>query len=118
MSDTGIESLTINPGAETPTASPVSITGNQEKNFFNQGALEYKHKEAQLNVGLLGKLFGNGTAASANIAGLVVLVLLIFIGVSLTMPSAEGGPFRDKITSVITLVLGYLFGIRKDKKDE
>lgn len=61
--------------------------------------------------GVLGRLFGNAEHAPTNIAGLVVLMVFLFAGVSMCFPSTVTPSEYWKIaTPILTLSLGYLFG--------
>jgi hypothetical protein len=68
-------------------------------------------KEMDLESGWLGKLFGNKANAPSNIAG-VIVVLLVISGLFVTFSEARIQPkeYWSIITSIITLILGYLFG--------
>ncbi|MAZ65551.1 MAG: hypothetical protein CMF25_00380 [Kangiellaceae bacterium] len=70
-----------------------------------------KAKGMDLESGLLGKLFGNKANAPSNIAGLIV-VLLVLSGLVITFVEAKIDPkeYWAIISSIITLILGYLFG--------
>lgn len=69
-------------------------------------------RRMELDSGALGKLFGSGATALTNLAG-VVLVLLIVPGVIVPFLPETAVSFSDwwKITTpIITLIFGYLFG--------
>lgn len=71
-----------------------------------------EEKKLDLDAGVLGKFFGNSNSAPSNIAGLSILLLLIF-SVFITIYPNEKISTAEvwKITSpIITLILGYLFG--------
>jgi len=74
--------------------------------------IQLQSKQLDLESGILGKIFGGFKNAPSNIAGLV-LFLLISTGIvvlfveNLNMPAAEYWKYS---TSIITLILGYLFG--------
>lgn len=71
--------------------------------------VQFKHK--QLEAGVFGKLFGTGSNASSNIAGLVVIGLLFVIfWVIGSMDSTDIETVLKIISPVLTLTLGYLFG--------
>lgn len=61
--------------------------------------------------GVLGRLFGNAEHAPTNIAGFVVVMVLVFAGISMCFPSTVTPSEYWKIaTPILTLSLGYLFG--------
>lgn len=73
-----------------------------------------KTKEMDLEAGWLGKIFGADKRASSNIAGLLI-ALLVVSGIALlffnsSIPALE---YWKIISPLITLALGYLFGINK-----
>ncbi len=64
------------------------------------------------DLGLLGRVFG-GRYASTNIAGLVAVVMMIMLAIVWYTSRGSGNFEREFVTgafSLITLVLGYLFG--------
>ena len=72
-------------------------------------------KEMDLESGWLGKLFGNKANAPSNIAG-VIVILLVVSGLFVTFTDAKILPkeYWSIITSIITLILGYLFGKKEN----
>ncbi|MEA1973644.1 MAG: hypothetical protein U9N34_10210 [Candidatus Cloacimonadota bacterium] len=62
-----------------------------------------KSKQMDIDVGLLGKVFGNSSNAPTNIAGITILVLLF------STPFVTDLKW-DQSFPIITLALGYLFG--------
>ena len=70
------------------------------------------HKKTDL--GYLGKFFGSPKNASLNIAGLVIIALLLLIGFVYLKTGYidENKELYAALTSLITLSLGYLFGVR------
>jgi len=76
---------------------------NNQKKFSENNSDAIKSKKMDLDAGYLGKVFGNSSSAPSNIAGIVILFLLI------------GTPFIDDLSweksfPILTLSLGYLFG--------
>ena len=70
-----------------------------------------RSRELELESGLLGKLFGAPTHSPGNIAGfLIVILLLSGILVTYLPGSISATDFWGVITPLITLALGYLFG--------
>ncbi len=93
---------------------------------ISQQYIEKTFEEGKLDreLGSLGKFFGSGKSIHVNIAGLVIVVLLI-IGFLYTacslMMDLKGNEFAvgilefwGFITPLITLSLGFIFG-KKDK---
>jgi hypothetical protein len=74
--------------------------------------IQLQSKQLDLESGFLGKMFGGLKNAPSNIAGLCLFILLLtgivvlFIK-DLNMTAAEYWKYS---TSIITLILGYLFG--------
>ena len=62
-----------------------------------------KSKQMDVDIGLLGKLFGNASNAPTNIAGTTIFALLIATLFVTDLKWEQSSP-------VITLALGYLFG--------
>ena len=87
----------------------------------------FKHKERfqRVELGLLGRFFGSEKEKPGNIAGLTLIVLLLFLGISAVgwlvsctsiQPCTGDEAFQAIFAgfmSVITLILGYLFGSRR-----
>lgn len=73
-----------------------------------------KAKEMDLEAGLLGKIFGADNRAASNIAGTVIILLVISgICVSFWGSNVPTIDYWKVITPIITLTLGYLFGKHK-----
>lgn len=70
-------------------------------------------KKMNLDAGWLGKIFGGSENAPTNISGMVI-GLLIAAGVCTIFVNAKMEPveYWTKVTPMITLALGYLFGTR------
>lgn len=68
--------------------------------------LEHKRLEA----GFFGKLFGTGINASNNIAGIILIGLLMFMIIVWFSDKDGSAEYLEKITPIMTLTLGYLFG--------
>lgn len=74
-----------------------------------QEDVEIQHKK--LEAGLFGKLFGTGYNAASNIAGLVIVGILITMFCVLIFQDPKEFDSTMKIISpILTLTLGYLFG--------
>lgn len=71
--------------------------------FRDNNSDAIKSKQMDIDVGLLGKLFGNSSNAPTNIAGITILVLLF------STPFVADLKWEQSIP-IITLALGYLFG--------
>lgn len=114
MSEEGIEQLKISPEAEEAGRSPANISAQREAAYFADGAEEYRLRHNQQNLGWLGKWFGAGSAAPTNIAGLILVLSFLLLGTTLCFENSED--FREKIYTIITLTLGYLFGATTSSK--
>ncbi|HQT81157.1 MAG TPA: hypothetical protein PLQ34_03115 [Ferrovaceae bacterium] len=74
--------------------------------------IQLQSKQLDLESGILGKIFGGFKNAPSNIAGMC-LFLLLAVGIvvlfvqNLNMTATEYWKYS---TSIITLILGYLFG--------
>ena len=95
--------------ADAPLPKPSSRAKDEES------MLAHKQKQFVNELGLLGKPFGGRKEKPGNISGLViVLCFVIIIIVYLNPPATElGYAFGDifsALMSIITLILGYLFG--------
>jgi len=71
--------------------------------FSDNNSDAIKFKQMDIDVGLLGKLFGNSSNAPTNIAGITILVLLFSTPFVADLKWEQSFP-------IITLALGYLFG--------
>lgn len=70
-----------------------------------------QNKRMDLDAGILGRLFGTGSAAPSNIAGIAVLLLLGAGVATVFMDTKWPASEYWKIAGpIITLILGYLFG--------
>lgn len=76
------------------------------------GEHELKARQMELTAGLLGRLFGGPKNAPTNIAGFVVVLLLITgLGLLFTYPgSMTASEYWKVATPIITLIVGYVFG--------
>lgn len=114
-------------GSLSPT--PVNVGKFDPKEYRNIKKDEQKHEETmeginserdtlqqQLNLGLLGKLFGGEQNSSKNIAALINICLIIgATAISLLIYFTEHDKSFVKaiwtgILPIVTLSLGYLFG--------
>jgi hypothetical protein len=73
------------------------------KKFSDSNSDAIKFKQMDIDVGILGKFFGNSSNAPTNIAGITILVLLC------ATPFIDDLKWEQSIP-IITLALGYLFG--------
>jgi hypothetical protein len=88
--------------------------GDQKINFSPQSKIDktaLKAKEMDLQVGLLGKIFGSSENAPNNICGIVALILVIVGSVICIWPTRiEPTDYLSYMLPVLTSILGYLFG--------
>lgn len=95
--------------AEAVSVEPPKNDGlaQKEKDFFDH---QQNMQNAQL--GWIGRFWGAKTEKPGNVSALIALILSIYLGVLIfCIPNSER--FDDVfggLTSVITLILGYLFG--------
>ena len=91
-----------------------SVEANKVATFSTTPSPEVflESKRMDLDSGFLGKIFGSSATAPSNIAGLVLIVLLVSGVAILFVNSASmtAGDYWKIIIPIITLVLGYLFG--------
>jgi len=94
--------------AEVPEPSQSVSRANNEQAMF---AHEQNMQKSKL--GWVGAIWGSKAEKPGNIAAIVLIVLLIFVGATLWNFSNLGSEFSDVLAllmSTITLILGYLFG--------
>lgn len=105
-----------------PTSKPVSLAQAQqasveapktdrlaadEEKFFNH---EENMQNAQL--GWIGKIWGAKSEKPGNVSAIILIILALYLGI-LIFNFSELETFGDifaGLTSIITLILGYLFG--------
>lgn len=74
-----------------------------------------KSKKMDLESGLLGKFFGTGSSANNNVAGLILVLLVVLVSITTiyNLNATDKTPsldFLKTVTPLITLILGYIFG--------
>ena len=77
----------------------------------NPDELLLESKKMDLESGWLGKFFGSPTHSPVNIAGLLI-ILLVLTGIvtSFVLGSMSPKDYWTTMTPLITLALGYVFG--------
>ncbi len=100
--------VTIDDLAEANIERPKSDKSAKDEAVF------FAHKESmqKAELGLVGSVWGSNSEKPGNIAAIVAIVLLVFVGVLLFQYN-EWEKFSDTLAvmmSTITLILGYLFG--------
>ena len=97
---------------ESAPTEPVtgSLSGKNEQAMFAHEREKFKKE-----LGWLGLPFGGRSEKPGNISALVVVLCFIGLGIIYARPpTSESGVTLDRLfgglTSIITLVLGYLFG--------
>ena len=77
----------------------------------DEGGMVLRSKQMDLDSGWLGRCFGSGNNAPTNIAGaLVIFLLLSGIAVLFLQSAIPPLEYWKIIAPLLTLVLGYLFG--------
>jgi hypothetical protein len=72
---------------------------------------KYAIQARKINAGYLGNLFGSRDNAPTNIAGFVLVILIVAgIAAFFVGPSVPALEFWEKIIPLVTLVFGFLFG--------
>jgi len=71
---------------------------------------DYPLEHAKLEAGWVGKFFGTGNNASTNIAGIILIGIIVSIIIIWLSDHSFLIPYCEKAIPVITLTLGYLFG--------
>ena len=108
MNDKVSEPVTLENAQETKVAPPKPdrMAADEEKMF----AHEENMQNAQL--GWVGKFWGAKSEKPGNVSAIVALLLAIYLGVLIfCFPDSEiFGDVFGGLTSIITLILGYLFG--------
>jgi len=93
--------------AETPEPIDPSMARNEIASFAHE---ESMHKS---KLGWVGAIWGSKSEKPGNVAAIVLIVLLFFIGAIIFNHEALGDLFSDTLAlmmSTVTLILGYLFG--------
>lgn len=87
------------------------ITVRSKPKKYTIQASKHELQVKKVNIGLLGKVFGDRENAPTNIAGFL-LALLAIAGVIVLFlkPGISAADFWGTIAPIITLLCGYLFG--------
>ena len=82
---------------------------------------EARKEERLIELGKLGSLFGEGPNCINNITGLVILICAVagigFMAVMIYKQSPDPYSVWEKFSAIITMGLGYLFGVQTCKQD-
>ena len=81
-------------------------------NSMDENKLIYQFETTKMELGLIGKFFGSKEAASTNVAGTVLLILVMTIPLVCFWEPAKIVPI-DYIKSVLPIIgtiMGYFFG--------
>ncbi len=75
---------------------------------------QFSHNEnmQKVKLGIVGWIWGSRSEKPGNISAIVAIILVIYLGVMLAF-FQDSSIFKEVfagITSIITLILGYLFG--------
>ncbi|MBI3035410.1 hypothetical protein HYY71_03735 [Candidatus Woesearchaeota archaeon] len=71
---------------------------------------EYSLEKTKIELGLLGKFFGDGSKSAKNIIGLIALILLIPIIFALL--TGRDTNTISALTYIFTICIGYLAGAK------
>lgn len=88
-------------------ANSGTVARNEEAMFAHEQTMQ------KSKLGWVGAVWGSKAEKPGNIAAIVLLILLIFVGGVLISFDKWGDSFSDILAllmSTITLILGYLFG--------
>lgn len=80
--------------------------------YLEQKSFEHEENMQKTELGWVGKIWGSRSEKPGNISAIVALILVIYLGF-LLFSDSPADVFDEKfagITSIITLILGYLFG--------
>ena len=100
----------VEPSDIAEVATPEPRNDAMARNEIASFAHEENMQKTQL--GLVGWIWGSKSEKPGNIAGIVLIILLVFIG-CLLFKFNTWDLFADTLTalmSTVTLLLGYLFG--------
>ena len=82
---------------------------------------EARSKQRELEVGILGKIFGNKETAQFNITGFVLIILVLFLVIFTSFANdTETLTKKDVlifILPIITSIIGFFIGNNKNKKE-
>jgi len=112
---------------ENIARAPIDVPGGAETNAQRErDALAHERAVFERELGVVGKLFGGKQEKSGNIAVFVIVLCFVLIGFAYLAQLWIALPARDAVAkidppmpferiftalaSIITLVLGYLFG--------
>ena len=75
-----------------------------------QAQYDHQHRTKQADLGLIGKLVGSSTEKAGNISFIVLVVYFGIVVASLFWAKESTSMLLPHFLSILTLVLGYLFG--------
>ncbi len=107
-SGNGEQSVTLDQaqGVSVPAPKPDKLSQREKRHYEH---LEHIH---DTELGLMGKFWGSKSEKPGNVSAILLIILTIFVGgIIFCRPPVEN--FSDifaGLTSIITLILGYLFG--------
>lgn len=111
-----IATARIDPAAEPSNGQVPGVSGQKESEVFAASAKRHELDILRQEMGTLGQFFGASTSAPTNIAGLVLVAVFLFVGLSFLLPSsADLNDARKWAYTLGTGALGYLFGAAKKK---
>jgi hypothetical protein len=108
MNDEPSKPVTLEAAQQTTVAPPKPdrMAADEEKMFAHDENMQ------NIQLGWIGKVWGAKSEKPGNVSAIIALVLASYLGL-LIFWQPENENFSDVfagITSIITLILGYLFG--------
>jgi len=99
----------------------VNIPEPQNSSMAKDERALFAHEESmqKSKLGLVGAIWGSKSEKPGNVAAIVLIVLLVFIGYVLYNHKEWAELFSDTIAllmSTVTLILGYLFGSSSNRE--
>ncbi len=116
--------MAVNFQEDKPGPSPPGIDGKLEQTFFSAAKGNHDRKMRELELGIFGKVLGGEHNAPMSIAFICIVASLIFGAICSSVifwgsPSAAiaAKSLGGKDFSLLTLVIGYVFGRGAKKAD-
>jgi len=95
----------------------VQVPRPDQRATDEQAQFDHKERMQETQLGWVGKIWGSRSEKPGNISAIVALILVLYIGgllaTALFSPNVSFSDVSDAlagVTSIVTLILGYLFG--------